>query len=346
MFPPAEGTATLRASFSEFEASFNPLILRYWQPGRFRRIRLAWDILRIALLILRKRPKAVHISLPWPNTATELLLACALLGVRTVVVFQLVGEEFHLSASMVRKYLWAKARNPKWVAVSENNRKILCDVFTLPTSEIHLIPNGVALAPSNEFAQAEIAELVDRKSVILTVARLSFQKGIDLLLRAFAAVAPDFPNHQLFLIGDGELIEELRSLAAELAISDRVLFLGRRSDVHDWLRVADLFVLPSRSEGLSFALLEAMAAGVPILASNASSIPDLIKDGQGGVLFEKENVESLNKKLFWVLSNPKNMREMATNSWRKAQGFSQENMIEKTLQLLSVESIQEAAPRL
>lgn len=334
LFPHTEGTATLRSSFNALEASYTPLLLRYWQPGRFRRIRLTWDILRIAVSILSKRPKAVHISLPWPNTATELLLACALLRIRTVVVFQLVGEEFHLSASLARKYLWAKTNNQEWVAVSENNRKILCNVFSIPISEIHLIPNGVALAPSSQVKQAEIAKLVGKKSVILTVARLSFQKGIDLLLRAFAAVVSNFPDYQLILIGDGELTEELKNLAAELAISGQVLFLGRRPDVNDWLRISNLFVLPSRSEGLSFALLEAMAAGVPILASDASSIPDLIEDGLEGILFENGSVEDLTEKLFQALSNPQNRQEMASNARRKAEGFSQEKMVERTLKLL------------
>ncbi len=340
LFPHIKGTTTLRSSFEAIGASYAPLVLRYWQPGRFRRIRLIWDVLRIAVSVLNKRPKAVHISLPWPNTATELLLACALLRIRTVVVFQLVGEEFHVSSGLARKYFWAKARNQEWVAVSENNRKMLSNVFSLPASEIHLIPNGVALAPSSEAKPAEIVKLASEKSIILTVARLSFQKGIDLLLRAFAAVVSDFSNYQLVLIGDGELAEKLRSLAVELAITDNVLFLGRRPDVAEWLRAATLFVLPSRSEGLSFALLEAMSAGVPVLASDASSIPDLIEDGQNGILFKKESIEDLIKKLSWALSNHQNMQEMAASAQWKAREFSGESMIERTLELLAIKPLQ------
>jgi glycosyltransferase involved in cell wall biosynthesis len=335
LFSELAETASLRKAFSTFETSFTPLILHYRSPGRFRRIRFGWDILRIVVVLLKKRPYVVHVSLPWPDTATELLLACALLRIRTVVTYQLVSEKFKISSKLRRRYLWAKAHHQEWVAVSENNRKILCNAFNLPESDIHLIYNGVAY-PASLAQGRNVAIANGHKHLIVAVGRLSYQKGIDLLLRAYATAQVHFPEYTLALLGEGELREELEKLAKELKVSDKVLFLGRRSDVSDWLQQAELFVLASRSEGQSFALLEAMAAGVPIVASNASSIPELIGHEQEGIIFEKDDAPDLTQKLRWALSNSDQMKCMALRAKEKSRQFSREVMISDTLRLLYI----------
>lgn len=334
LFPHHPETAVLHQAFSEIESSYTPLKLHYWLPGKFRRTRFVCDILRIVVVLLLKKPQAVHISLPWPDTATELLLACALVRIKTVVVFQLAGSEFQLSPKLKRWYLWAKDREQHWVAVSENNRKVLCNVFGLSGQEFKLIYNGVVFPKT--FAPNSLPKVSEHNRLILTVGRLSRQKGQDLILRAFAQIHASFPQHSLVFLGEGELMDELKDLANQLNIKDKVLFLGRRSDVPQWLQRADIFVLPSRWEGQSFALLEAMAAGIPIIASNASSIPELIKNGQEGLLFEQSDIPDLTQKLTWALSNPREMKAMAGKANKKARGYDRQVMIADVLQLLDV----------
>ena len=334
LFPQHRETDVLHQAFSEFEVSYTPLRLHYWLPGKFRRIRFVWDILRLLTVLLRKRPQAVHISLPWPDTATELLLACALLKIKTVVVFQLVGDECRISTKLKSWYLWTKNRDQHWVAVSENNRKILCDTFGLSARDIALIYNGVVFP--KDFAVSSLPEVNQDDHFILTVGRLSHQKGQDLLLRAYARINPIFPHYSLVLLGEGEWKNELEDLARELNITDKVLFLGRRNDVSQWLQKATVFALPSRWEGQSFALLEAMAAGTPIIASNASSIPDLIEDGQEGILFEQSDVQDLTRKLSWALSNQSEMKAMAARANKKARRYDQQVMVADILRLLDI----------
>jgi glycosyltransferase involved in cell wall biosynthesis len=129
--------------------------------------------------------------------------------------------------------------------------------------------------------------------VVITVAVLRPPKGIDRLIRAMAQLADTDPALTLLIVGDGDERATLEGLAAKLGISDRVIFAGFRDDVHALLQVAELFVLPTLWEALPTVLMEAMAAGLPIVASNVGGIPDMVRDGVEGVLVEKDNVPAL-----------------------------------------------------
>ena len=240
--------------------------------------------------------------------------------------------------------MWARSRNQEWVAVSENNRIILSNVFGISIQEIHLVYNGVTL-PKPTITSSQISEITGYTPFILTVGRLSYQKGFDVLLRAFANIQPMFSSIKLVIVGDGELLEELVRQAIQLNLADRVVFTGKRLDVPNWLYNAKLFVLPSRSEGQSFALLEAMAAGVPIVASSASSIPDVVVHEKEGIIFEKDNVLDLTQKLIWALMHMNEMNILAANAKEKAGQFSREAMLRQTLQLLGITFHNEPDPR-
>jgi len=123
--------------------------------------------------------------------------------------------------------------------------------------------------------------------VVGSVGRLAEVKGYDRLLRAFTAIAAGLAQSDLpvlLLVGDGPERAVLEALAAQLAIADRVVFAGYRDDARALLCAMDLFVLPSRSEGLSVALLEAMAEGVPVLVTDVGESRCVIDDGRCGEL--------------------------------------------------------------
>ena len=134
-----------------------------------------------------------------------------------------------------------------------------------------------------------------RKKTIICVGRLSPEKGQAGLLRAFAKVRPSHPELELRLVGDGPERGTLEALAEELGISGAVTFAGRLPEEETLAEIArsDLLVLPSFMEGLPIVLMEAMAVGVPVIASRVAGIPELVEDGATGLLFTPSNWDEL-----------------------------------------------------
>ncbi len=118
---------------------------------------------------------------------------------------------------------------------------------------------------------------------ILFVGRVSLEKGCDCLLRACKRIMDQGKNFKVTLIGDGD-IEYFSDMAAQLGIDERVLFAGFKREFADLLKESDIFILPSRGEGLPISILEAMAYGLPVIASNVGGIPEAIKEGKNGYL--------------------------------------------------------------
>ena len=151
------------------------------------------------------------------------------------------------------------------------------------------IPNGVDLP-----RRARVDYDIDGPARVVFVGRLHPQKGLDTLLTAtHTLLAHDPGSIRLYLVGDGPARADLEALAARLGISAEVDFTGSTDDVDAYLDMADVFVLPSRAEGLSNALLEAMAKGLPVAASRIPGNSDVIDSGVNGVLFAVDDPEAL-----------------------------------------------------
>lgn len=150
---------------------------------------------------------------------------------------------------------------------------------------------------------------------ILCVAMHNEKKGIDVLLRAFKLIHDKKPSLKLVLAGDGPLHEQLKQLAYDLGVSDKVVFLGilGRRDVADLLRGCELFVLPSRSEPFGIVLIEAMASKKPVVATTAGGIPEIINDGMNGILVTPDDHRALAEALLTVLQDVNLQNRLAEN---------------------------------
>ena len=161
------------------------------------------------------------------------------------------------------------------------------------------------------------------KNFILFVGVLEKVKGIDYLIRAFNEIKNEFPQFKLVIVGEGSERENYQLSIINYQLQDRVEFKGKLSltETKDIMKNCSCLILPSLSEGLGRVLLEAMALGKPVVGSKVGGIPDLIKDGQNGFLFEKGNSEELTEKLK-VLLNDKNL---AIKMGKKGKEFIREN---------------------
>ena len=154
-------------------------------------------------------------------------------------------------------------------------------------------------------------------------------KGPMYLLKAMAQVWKSIPGPELVFVGKGELEDELRKQAMEMGVADKVFFLGWRGDVPEIMQILDVLVLPSLNEGMGRVLVEAMAAGKPVVASLVGGVPDLIKDGENGLLVEPGEVNGLSRAITKLLMDEDIRYEMGQKGKNMSHDFSVESMIAK-----------------
>lgn len=164
--------------------------------------------------------------------------------------------------------------------------------------QIVMIPNGIDLAAHSCVRSAAPIRR------IVTVANLRREKNHEALIAAAALLAPSHPELRYRIVGDGPRRAELEALARARGIADRIEFLGHQEDVPSLLAGADLFVLPSRSEAFPNGAIEAMAAGLPVVASDVGGLRDLIDDGRTGLLVPPANPEALAAAIESLVADP------------------------------------------
>jgi glycosyltransferase involved in cell wall biosynthesis len=172
--------------------------------------------------------------------------------------------------------------------------------FHLP--DVQLIPNGVDIT---RFTPPRVdASINERAQVVVCVSKLRYQKGIDVLLQAWHLVHQHAPQARLIIVGNGPLQAQLERLAQTLDIADSVQFTGLQSDVTAQLHRGSLAVLSSRWEGMPNAVLEAMACGLPCVATRVSGSEDIIQHGVNGLLVEPEDFQGIAQALLTLLRDP------------------------------------------
>ncbi len=185
------------------------------------------------------------------------------------------------------------------VAVSPSLGRRFCQYNQVPLDKLRVISYGADLHAVDRITAARVSELRQEFGfrsddvVIGSVGRLVEQKDYPTQLRAFALAVARVPSLRMVIAGDGPLRSRLEQMARELAVADRVRFLGNRDDVPALLRSVDLFALASKFEPFGVALLEAKAAGLPIVATAVNEIPEIVADGGSGLLTPPGNPSNM-----------------------------------------------------
>ena len=156
----------------------------------------------------------------------------------------------------------------------------------------------------------------EREKTVVAVGRVDENKNHEMLIRAFAKIAEDFPEYQLFIYGEGEKREELQGLAKELGLEERIHLPGNEEHVEEVLYRARVFVLPSNTEGMPNTLIEAMLLGTTVIATDCpcGGPAELIKQGENGLLTPVGDVEQMGESLRKVLQNPQEADRMGRNA--------------------------------
>jgi glycosyltransferase involved in cell wall biosynthesis len=180
--------------------------------------------------------------------------------------------------------------------------------------------------------------------VIGTVARLSPQKALHVLLEALPAVIREVPEVRVLIVGDGSERPRLEKLADRLGVASCVYFAGNRVDVPDQLLAMDVFVLPSLFEGLPLAILEAMAAGRPVVATAVDGVPEIVKDGVTGFLVSPGNPAQLARALVRLLRDPRTAARFGDAARQRAQDFSTDAVVDRVLDAYGVGTVRPRLP--
>jgi glycosyltransferase involved in cell wall biosynthesis len=215
------------------------------------------------------------------------------------------------------------------VAVSNAERDAGIAARVGRPEQYRVIPNGIDLTPY-------AAEPEPEPGRILFVGRLRAPKRLDLALQALAILGPQIPEASLDVVGDGPLRAELEELARRLAIDDRVRFLGTRSegDLPGLVRRAACMLLASEYEGCPLSIIEAMAGGVPVVATSVGGVPEIVVDGETGLLAGAGDSQAIAAALSAVLSDPERARRLGAAGRERAQNrYSRKRMVDDTCAL-------------
>jgi glycosyltransferase involved in cell wall biosynthesis len=220
----------------------------------------------------------------------------------------------------------------KTVALTAGEKRDYVDLGVAQAAEVAVIPSGVDLsefagAPDDVSAEKRSVGLDPQRRQVGFVGWLLPIKGPVYLLNAMAGVWREHPDAELVFVGKGELEEPLRAQAAFAGCSDRVKFLSWRQDVSRLMPLFDVFVLPSLNEGMGRVLVEAMAAGRPIVASRVGGIPDLVRHGENGLLVPPRDDEALAAGISLLLSNRRRAERMGQRGRLRCHEFSLSAMV-------------------
>lgn len=291
-------------------------------------------ILRLVRELRKFRPAILQTFLFHANLAGR--IAGRLAGIKTIVSGIRVAEK----RSRIRLWFdrWTNGFVHTNVCVSQAVADFSISESGLSPKKIIVIPNGVDVA---RFAGASPADLTvlgipPGSQVVLTIGRLDRQKGLATLIEAGAVVTSRFPKAHFLLVGDGPQKSELDHLIRDKGLVDRIHFAGWRPDVPELLAAGAALVLSSLWEGLPNVILEAMAAGLPVVATRVEGTSELIIDGRTGLLVPPQSPHELASAIEKILSDPVQARSMGQSGRERALAeFSWQKMVDRYCELYS-----------
>ena len=287
--------------------------------------------------LLRREPfDVLHAHLPHGEVYGE--MAMRAFPARAFVVSRHNDDRFRRWLPLRLVFAPSLRRAGRIIAISQAVRRFLIEVEKADAGKIDVVSYGIdadaraRAAHPGAFRRAIGAQV---EPIVGFVGRLTRQKGVDVLLRAFAEVEKRLPDARLVLAGDGPDRPALEELARSLGLR-RVMFLGWRQDVADIMADVSLLAVPSRWEGFGLVALEAMALGKPVVAARVSALPEIVVPGETGLLVSSGSETELADALLSLLSDPSRAERMGrAGKARVVNEFPVERMAQRTAEIYS-----------
>lgn len=277
-------------------------------------------------LLKKEKPDIIHTHIGASRYALPVAFLCGI-PVKIHTVHSVAQQEQEKAGKIINNFLF-KHCSVVPVALSEEVKKTVEEVYGLSEQKIPVVFNGIDLSK----CQIKMNYAKKETFKILHIGRFMDVKNHALILKSFAEFAEKHPDARLQLIGDGELRKEMEQLAAELGVAKEVQFAGIQSKVYPWLHDADVFILPSKYEGVPMTLIEAMGTGLPIIASAVGGISDMLKDGESALLIQPTQQE-LEFALERIYKDEVLRRSLGESALKASKKFSSREMARKYMEL-------------
>lgn len=275
------------------------------------------SLAQVTAILRTRRPHVVHTHMAKAGFVGR--LAARLVGT-PVIVHTFHGNVLrgYFGAARSRAFVTLErvmgALSTKVIAISPGQREEILALRIARAENIVVVPLGVDLAPFRDPPRGRLRTSLGigpGVALVGTVARLVPIKEVELFLRAVAEVSRTRTDVLAVVVGDGPLRADLEAVAVRLGIDRRVHFLGWRADLPAIYADLDVFVLSSRNEGTPVAILEALTAGVPVVATSVGGVPDVVRHGETGLLVRSGDAEALARAMRELIHDPARGRMLA-----------------------------------
>lgn len=269
----------------------------------------------------------VHINKTHPRNSLPGVVAARLTGAKVVVATEHLAQppdsRFPLGRAIITSLVRLTNRMvDRTIAVSELSRDMLIENYLIPESKIISIRNGIDVsryeAVDASAVRAELGIGPDER-VALLIGRLSPRKGHNVALDAFPKVLAGVPGARMIFVGDGELEGGLREQVTALGLGERVTVTGFRRDIPELLAASNMLILPSEKECLPLSILEAMASGLPVVATDVGGVSEAVVDGVTGVLLSPNDPDGLADAMIGLLGDTERAATMGRAGRRKVE---------------------------
>lgn len=298
---------------------------------------------KLKKLFLSWQPDILHLN----SSKVSILGSLAARNLPIKVIYTVHGSVFQPPfSSFIRKFFlwlekWTAKYKDKIICVSENDRQLWLKFNVAPAEKLVTIHNGIDLNMDfllkDEARRKILGDAFERFKDYQIVGFIGYfypDKNLATLIKAADLIlhAPKLNDKKIIfaIIGSGPQEKDLKYQVSCFKFQERFLFLGALPEAQKYLKAFDVFTYPSVKEGLPYTILQAMAAGTPIIASDVGGIPEMITDNFNGFLIKPQDYEALAEKILQVLENPELAHTFSKNSSEKVKDFSLKKMIERT----------------
>lgn len=294
----------------------------------------------IEKMLLAEKPDALHLN----STTAGVLGSWAAqrykkkTDLALKVIYTAHGWAFLEPGFLKQKiYLLAEKITAKhkdiFIVLSEKDKQAALKYKIASQEKIKKIYNGIDQNSLRFLKKSEAQKAIGLSPVLGVIANLYATKGLNYLVEAVHLLKRKNDNITLAIVGEGQERKKLEQQIAKYGLKENVWLLGRLPNVSQYLKTFDIFVLASVKEGFPFVILEAMSAGLPIIATTVGAIPEILENEKSALLVEPKNPQALAQAITKLLDNPEKQKNLAQSAKQKAENFSLRKTLSQTYSL-------------